>query len=58
VIEDKFIESLTSGIGLIKAPPWMFSIEVHTYQEVVTKGIKEEIKIIRVYFCAGTDVSR
>jgi hypothetical protein len=58
VIEDKFIEIWTSGIRLAKAPPGMFSIEVPTYQEVITEGIKENIKIITVYFCAETDLSR
>jgi len=55
VIEDKCVESSTSGIRLAKAPPGMFSVEVPTYQKVVSEGVKEDIKIIRVYFCAGTD---
>jgi hypothetical protein len=58
VIEDKCIESSTFGIRLAKAPLGVFNIEVPTYQEVVTEEIKENIKIIRVYFCAGTDVNQ
>jgi len=48
VIEDKSVEGSTSSIWLTKTPLGMFGVEVPTYQEVSTEGIKEVLEIIGI----------